>query len=70
MKNLLDYMPQTKALIEKLKEPTYKEKIVNAIRETYSIDDEIAILRQRESKPEEFEAYFSFVEEIKKNIKE
>ena len=70
MKNILDFFPKTKALIEAKKEPTYKEKIINAIRETYSIDDEIAILRQRESKPEEFEAYFNFVEEIKANVKE
>lgn len=45
--------------------PSRKESIIAAIREVYSIDDEIAILRQRDSKPEEFEEYFNFVEKIK-----
>ena len=48
--------------------PTRKEIIVSAIREKYSVDDEIAILRQRDTKPEEFEEYFNFVEEIKSQI--
>lgn len=43
----------------------YKERIIARIREVYSIDDEIAILRQRDTKPEEFEQYNSFVEQIK-----
>ncbi len=70
MKSLLDYMPKTKALIEKAKEPTYKDKIVIAIRQKYSVDDELAILRQRDSKPEEFKEYFDFVENIKQSLKE
>lgn len=48
--------------------PTRKEIIVSAIREKYSVDDEIAILRQRDTKPEEFEEYFNFVEAIKNQI--
>ena len=43
----------------------YKERIIARIREVYSIDDEIAILRQRDTKPEEFEQYNAFVEHIK-----
>ena len=70
MKSLLDYMPKTKALIEKAKEPTYKDKIIFAIRQKYSVDDELAILRQRDSKPEEFKEYFDFVESIKQSLKE
>lgn len=70
MKSLLDYMPKTKALIEKAKEPTRKGKIIAAIRERYSVDDEVAILRQRDTKPEEFAEYFEFVENIKQNTKE
>ena len=46
--------------------PSRKESIIAAIREVYSIDDELAILRQRDTKPEEFENYFNFVEDIKK----
>ena len=70
MKSFLDLLPKTKALLEAGIEPSRKQKIINAIREIYSVDDEIAILRQRESKPEEFEAYFNFVEKIKSEVEE
>jgi len=50
--------------------PSRKEQIVNAIREVYSVDDEIAILRQRDTKPEEFKEYFEFVEKIKSEVEE
>lgn len=43
----------------------YEQRVVNRIRERYSVDDELAILRQRDSKPEEFAEYNAFVEEIK-----
>lgn len=49
--------------------PDYKESIISAIREKYSVDDELAILRQRDSKPEEFEEYFKFVEGVKESLK-
>ena len=45
--------------------PEYKERVVERIREKYSVDDELAILRQRDTKPEEFAAYNAFVESIK-----
>ncbi|MBQ7115866.1 MAG: hypothetical protein IJN94_05570 [Clostridia bacterium] len=70
MENLLKFMPKTKALLEKAKEPTYKDKIIQAIRTKYSVDDELAILRQRDTKPEEFKEYFDFVESIKQGLKE
>lgn len=43
----------------------YKERVILRIREKYSIDDELAILRQRDTKPEEYEEYNAFVEQIK-----
>lgn len=43
----------------------YKERVIARIRERYSIDDELAILRQRDAKPEEYKAYNNFVEQIK-----
>lgn len=43
----------------------YEQRVVNRIREKYSIDDELAILRQRDTKPEEFAEYNKFVETIK-----
>jgi hypothetical protein len=50
--------------------PGYKERIISAIRERYSVDDELAILRQRDSKPDEFAEYFDFVEGIKNSLKD
>lgn len=43
----------------------YEQRVVNRIRERYSVDDELAILRQRDTKPEEFAEYNAFVEAIK-----
>lgn len=43
----------------------FDQRVVNRIREVYSIDDELAILRQRDSKPEEFAEYNAFVEKVK-----
>ena len=40
--------------------------VVSAIlRKTYSVDDELALLRQRDSKPEEFAAYNAAAEAAK-----
>lgn len=49
---------------------TYEQRVVNRIREVYSVDDELAILRQRDTKAEEFEQYNTFVEQIKAEEKE
>lgn len=43
----------------------YEQRVVSRIREQYSVDDELAILRQRDSKPEEFAEYNAFVEKVK-----
>ena len=45
--------------------PPYKERVISRIRGRYSADDEIALLRQRDTKPEEFAQYNAFVEQIK-----
>ena len=50
--------------------PTYEERVVELIRHQYSIDDELAILRQRDSKPEEFAEYYAYVEECKIEAKQ
>lgn len=46
----------------------YKTLIDELIREKYSINDEIAILRQRDTKSKEFNEYFEFVENIKQKV--
>ena len=43
----------------------YEQRVVDRIRQVYSVDDELAILRQRDTKPDEFIAYHDFVERIK-----
>lgn len=45
--------------------PTYEERVEQLIREKYSINQEFAIQRQRETKPDEFEEYFTYCEECK-----
>ena len=52
--------------VEDIFEPVpYEQRVVSRIREKYSVDDELAILRQRDTKPEEFAEYNAFVEKIK-----
>ena len=43
----------------------YAQRVVDRIRAKYNVDDELAILRQRYTKPEEFSEYNAFVEQIK-----
>lgn len=50
--------------------PTYEERVVQLIREKYDLDAELAILRQRDSKPEEFAEYNTYCEECKTKAKE
>lgn len=45
--------------------PTYEERVEQLIRERYSVSDEFAILRQRDTKEDEFNEYFAFCEECK-----
>ena len=47
----------------------YAEKVERLIREKYSVSDELAILRQRDTKPEEFKEYFDYAEECKNRAK-
>lgn len=47
----------------------YEERVVAKIRERYSVDDELAILRQRDTKPDEFEAYNQYAEACKAEVK-
>lgn len=47
----------------------YEERVVAKIRERYSIDDELAILRQRDTKPDEFEAYNAYAESCKEEAR-
>lgn len=54
---------ETEAKIE------YETKIVSLIRKKYNINQELAILRQRDTKPEEFAEYHKYVEQCKAQVK-
>ena len=54
---------ETEAKIE------YENKIVALIRKKYNINQELAILRQRDTKPEEFAEYNKYVEQCKAQVK-
>lgn len=49
---------------------TYEQLVVSKIRERYTIDQELAILRQRDAKPQEFAEYNAYVENCKAQAKE
>ena len=50
-------------------EQLYSRMIVKRIRQKYSLNAELAILRQRDSKPEEFKTYSDYVEQCKASVK-
>ena len=49
--------------------PTYEERVEQLIREKYSVSQEFAVQRQRETKPEEFTEYFAYCEECKQRAR-
>ena len=49
---------------------TYGEEVSAVINAKYSIDDQIALLRQKDTKPEEWANFNAFAEEVKAKVKE
>ena len=47
----------------------YNEEVNSMIRQRYSLSEELAILRQRDSKPDEFDAYNEYAEYCKVEVK-
>lgn len=56
-----------KQLLEKngFLDSVYGEKVNRLIRRRYSLPDELSIQRQKDKKPEEWEAYNTYCEECK-----
>ena len=54
---------------QKENEVGYENKIIDKIRQKYSINQELAILRQRDTKPLEYQEYFDYVEQCKAEVK-
>lgn len=48
----------------------YEQEVIRLIRKKYTINQELAILRQRDTKPTEFEEYNTYVEECKRVVKD
>ena len=48
----------------------YEGTIIKKIRKQYSLNQELAILRQRDTKPEEFNIYNAYVEQCKNEVKQ
>ena len=57
------------AIKNKCIDKTYEELVVNMIRKKYTLNEELAILRQRDTKPAEFAEYNNYVENVKNNLK-
>lgn len=55
----VDEMPMT------VDEAAYKAAVERLIRERYTVADELGILRQRDTKPQEFAEYNAFAEQCK-----
>ena len=48
----------------------YKQEVTHLIRRRYSLSDELALSRQRDEKPEEWEVFYAYCEECKRRAKE
>lgn len=59
----VDSIPESKETID------YNEEVNNLIRAKYSLSEELAILRQRDEKPEEYQAYYDYCEQCKQEVK-
>lgn len=60
---------KNKEVDPKIWDRLYENLIVKKIRAKYSVNEELAILRQRDVKPEEFAEYNAYVEACKSEAK-
>ena len=67
-----EYLPVTVEMPDEEFKDTrsYSEKVVSLIREKYLLDEELALERQRDSKPQEFSEYFEYCEACKQKAKQ
>lgn len=47
---------------------TREQMIAALINAQYTVDDQIAILRQKDTKPEEYQAFFDFAKDVKDRV--
>ena len=60
---------QIQVELELAKQQRYEDVIVSKIRQRYSVNQELAILRQRDTKPIEYSEYYNYVEQCKAEAK-
>lgn len=63
------FVPYTAEELEKQNLDKYENRVVELLREKYSLNQELAILRQRDKKPDEYAAYNEYAEECKVKAK-
>ncbi len=63
------YIPYTENELKELKQRQYENKVEELIRQKYSLSQELAILRQRDTKPTEFAEYNAYAESCKAQAK-
>lgn len=63
------YIPYTAEELAERKQQKYENRVVELLRKKYSINQELAILRQRDEKPEEYQAYHDYAEQCKATAK-
>lgn len=67
--NLLKLARKNKNVNPKSWERFYESEVIRRIRKKYTVNQEFAILRQRDTKPEEWEVYNAYCEECKRVVK-
>ena len=63
------FIPYTAEQIKAQKKVQYESRVDELIRSKYTLSQELAILRQQESKSEEYKVYFEYCEECKAKAK-
>lgn len=63
------FIPYDEVAVSFKKNERYEKTVEMNIRRTYSLSQELAILRQRDSKPEEYAEYNAYCEECKAQAK-
>ena len=53
----------------KITKEQYSSYVAMKIHKKYSVDDEIAIIRQKDEKPEEYAEYYAYCESVKSEVK-
>lgn len=68
--NFIKLLKKNKEREPKTYDAVYGSLIEKKIRQKYSLSSELAILRQRDTKPDEFSTYNEYVEQCKIEVKE